>query len=144
MTNVLDQVRELETQIVERLRELEPLVREYQELRQAADRLGVTYEPTLSSATTTARRPSRPRASNGRRKRTGARRRKAAGANGKRSSRRDDVLRLVGEHPGITVPDIGARLGVDPTGLYRIVRALDADGLIAKDGANLRLAAGPG
>src|SRR5687768_11870181 len=42
---VLDQVRDLERRVVSRLRELEPLMREYEQLREAAQRLGVRYTP---------------------------------------------------------------------------------------------------
>jgi hypothetical protein len=43
--SVLDQLRDLERQVVSRLRELQPLVREYEQLRQAARRLGIKYAP---------------------------------------------------------------------------------------------------
>jgi DNA-binding Lrp family transcriptional regulator len=47
------------------------------------------------------------------------------------------VLRLVAERPGITVREIGAQLGVDATGLYRVVNRLTVDGRIRKDGTGL-------
>ena len=43
--SVLDQVRKLEQQVVDRLEELEPLTREYEQLRKVAERLGVKYSP---------------------------------------------------------------------------------------------------
>ena len=43
--SVLDQVRKLEQQVVDRLKELEPLTREYEQLRKVAERLGVKYSP---------------------------------------------------------------------------------------------------
>jgi DNA-binding Lrp family transcriptional regulator len=48
------------------------------------------------------------------------------------------VLRLVGERPGISVSELGKELGVDPTGLYQIVRRLEARGLIRKEGMQLQ------
>ena len=43
--SLLDQVHKLEQQVVDRLKELEPLTREYEQLRKVAERLGVTYSP---------------------------------------------------------------------------------------------------
>ena len=46
--SLLDQVRRFEKQLVSRLRELEPLTREYEQLRRAAERLGIRYAPADS------------------------------------------------------------------------------------------------
>ena len=43
--SVLDQVHKLEQQVVDRLKELEPLTREYEQLRKVAERLGLKYSP---------------------------------------------------------------------------------------------------
>jgi len=43
--SLLDQMRKLEKQLVSRLKELEPLTREYEQLRRAAERLGIKYSP---------------------------------------------------------------------------------------------------
>src|SRR3954454_22742542 len=43
--SLLDQVRKLEQQVVDRLKELEPLTREYEQLRKLAERLGMKYSP---------------------------------------------------------------------------------------------------
>jgi DNA-binding MarR family transcriptional regulator len=50
------------------------------------------------------------------------------------------VLELIEQRPGITVSEISTELGVDPPPLYRVVRKLQSDGLIDKDGPALRLA----
>ena len=42
---VLDEVRKLEREVIDRLKELEPLTREYEELREIAQRLGLDYTP---------------------------------------------------------------------------------------------------
>jgi hypothetical protein len=55
-----------------------------------------------------------------------------------RSSRQQDVLRLVNQHPGITVREIASELGVDATGLYRPVHQLEQQGAISKRGAALQ------
>jgi hypothetical protein len=195
--SLLDQVRKLEQQVVERLKELEPLTREYEQLRKVAERLGIKYSPRSadsdakpstaasrggSRATTRARSgrsaakstTARPRAAKTAAKPRGARSarrkpaasstqaggaaasakatpasaRKRAGAARARSGarrataarpgqRNDDVLRLVEENPGITVREISERLGVDPTGLYRVAKRLTDDGRVRKDGTRL-------
>ena len=43
--SLVDQVRKLEQQVVDRLKELEPLTREYDQLRKVAERLGLKYTP---------------------------------------------------------------------------------------------------
>jgi hypothetical protein len=67
---------------------------------------------------------------------TGARTRTAAAP----GQREQDVLRLVRERPGVTVAELAAELHVDATGLYGVVRRLQAKGQIRKDGTQLRLA----
>jgi hypothetical protein len=52
--------------------------------------------------------------------------------------RQQDVLRLVNERPGITVAELAQELSVDATGLYGVVRRLQAKGQINKDGTALR------
>jgi hypothetical protein len=134
---VIDQLRDLERQVVGRLRELEPMVAEYRELEQVAQRLGIDRQAaqrtrrTARTASTTTRAKSSPRT-------TTRRRRRNAAAPG---SRQQDVLRLVSERPGITVPELGRELSVDPTGLYQIVRRLEGRGEIRKVGARLEPAA---
>ena len=47
------------------------------------------------------------------------------------------MLELVTAHPGITVAGIAERLGIDATGLYRVMRQLSETGQIRKDGPRL-------
>jgi hypothetical protein len=174
--SLLDEARKLEQAVVKRLKELEPLIREYDQVRKLGERLGVKYtpEPADEEAAAPAAKPaSAPaRARRGRaaktaakprgarsamaRKSAGAARAKEAGAKatpsrakragGRRSTgrggtrpgqRNDDVLRLVRENPGISVREIGDRLGVDATGLYRVAKRLTDDGSVRKDGTRL-------
>ena len=195
---LVDQVRKLEQQVMDRLKELEPLTREYDQLRKVAQRLGLKYTPGSAksddgakpsatrrrtakpAATRSARRPAKAKPAKARAKaraakpaakQRGARSTtasksapsaKASGASGtaaparprKRASggqrsrgrraaarpgqRNEDVLRLVGENPGITVREIGERLGVDATGLYRVVNRLSDEGRVRKDGTGLQ------
>lgn len=134
---VLDQLRDLEQKVAKRLGELEPLVAEYQELQQVAQRLGIEREAAAASAASPSSRQTRRRATSARkptgRRPTGRRRRSAAAP----GSRQADVVRLVTERPGITVPELGRELSVDPTGLYQIVRRLEGRGEIRKVGPRL-------
>jgi hypothetical protein len=149
---VLDDLERVKQQVARRLRELEPLVAEYNELQQVADRLGIS--PADGRAPRRSGRRSRGSAATGTRAVPAAGRAKTTRASSRRSStrrtarsrrtavapgsRQQDVLRLVGERPGISVPELGKELGVDPTGLYQIVRRLEGRGAIRKDGRELR------
>jgi hypothetical protein len=195
--SLLDQARKLEQQVMDRLKELEPLTREYAQLRKFAQRLGLKYSPKSGDAegeaqrttarggtraradgrsgrpaarlqatrsparTRAAQTPAKPRGArptSGRRAASRARptsasataaadKRKRPDGGGQRSGRRaaaarpgqrhDDVLRVVGASPGITVREIGERLGVDATGLYRVVKRLTDEGRLRKDGPRL-------
>jgi hypothetical protein len=134
---VLDQLKDLENQVAGRLAELEPLVAEYHELQQVAERLGIKPRAAASApaaATTTRRRAARRKSTgSGSSRRTSRRRRNAASP----GSRQADVLRLVTARPGITVPELGRELSVDPTGLYQIVRRLEGRGELRKVGPRL-------
>ena len=144
--SVLDEFRDVEQRVVQRLKELEPAVAEYRELEQVAARLGIktpqsdgrdrqsapvatrsrTRRATAKQAT--GGQPAAPAAA---RRAGGARRGAAPG------QREQQMLALVRERPGITVAEVAQRLGVDATGLYRIVRRLEERGSIRKNGRNL-------
>jgi hypothetical protein len=149
---VLDELERVKRQVARRLGELEPLVTEYNELQQVADRLGIS--PGDRQALRRSGRRSRGSAATGTRAVPAASRAKTRRASSRRSStrrtarsrrntaapgsRQQEVLRLVNERPGISVPELGKELAVDPTGLYQIVRRLEGRGLIRKDGRELR------
>lgn len=63
----------------------------------------------------------------------------ALGTREKGAQRREQILDLIRARPGITVPDLSGELGVDPPPLYRVVRKLQADGIVRKSGKELRL-----
>lgn len=125
--SVIDELKGLEDRVARRMTELRPLVDEYRELEQVAQRLGVV-PPTATDT------PARPR-----RTRRRARPTAAPGADGRAGTngRRDQLLDMVKARPGITVREIGTELGVDPTSLYRIVHRLEADGALQKRGREL-------
>jgi hypothetical protein len=133
---VLDQLKDLENRVAGRLAELEPLVAEYHELQQVAERLGIKPRAAASAPapTTTRRRTTRRKSAGAGIGRRTPRRRRNAAAPG---SRQADVLRLVTARPGITVPELGRELNVDPTGLYQIVRRLESRGELRKIGPRL-------
>jgi len=51
--------------------------------------------------------------------------------------RAEQVAALVAQNPGMTVKDVGAEVGVDPTSLYRVVKQLESDGKLEKRGREL-------
>jgi len=125
--SVIEELKGLEERVARRLEELRPLVAEYRELEQVAQRLGV------STAGRDEDKPASPRRSPRRAATASAR------SNGRRSDgRRDQLLAMVKENPGITVREVGSRLGVDPTSLYRVVHQLERDGALHKRGRELR------
>jgi hypothetical protein len=168
--SVLDQFRTAEQRVAERLRELEPLVEEYQELEQVAQRLSLDRSEHAPGRDK--QRPASPARIQGRRRRSktkagSARSTREAGSKSGRAkapaaatparavrrsrsvgdkgrpgvdgrSRQQDVLRLVNQHPGITVREIASERGVEATGLYRPVHKLEQQGAISKRGAALQ------
>lgn len=154
MTDFLDEKRQ---EITARLKELKPLVEEYQRLEAAASALeGVdgTAAPAAPSAAPTARKapgkrgPGRPRGSKTKTaakaaapaatataapaKRGGARRK--AGRRKGSGTRAAQALSFVQQQPGITIPELAARMGIKQNYLYRVLPALEEEGKVAKQG----------
>jgi hypothetical protein len=131
--SLVDEAREVRERIAARLLELEPLVREYDELQQMATEMGLDEEePSPAPArvvrpASSARLPARTR-------RTPQRKRRAARA-GEHSAEGDlagQVLAAVKSDPGKTVADYALSLGVASTALYRPVRQLTTEGSVVK------------
>jgi len=123
-TDFLDEKR---NEISARLKELKPLVDEYERLKAAAAALdGV---PATASATPRAARrapaKARPRATT-----TGRRRGRPKGS----GTRGAEALALVRSSPGITIPEIAEKMGIKQNYLYRVLPSLAEDGLVVKDG----------
>jgi outer membrane biosynthesis protein TonB len=68
-------------------------------------------------------------------------RRQPGGTQRAGAERREAMLALIREKPGITVPELSDALDVDAPSLYRVVRRLISDGTIAKNGKALRATA---
>jgi hypothetical protein len=152
--SVIDELKGLEDRVARRMKELRPLVDEYRELEQVAQRLGVSPvdADTPSSHRRTAGKRRAPsgaaraggttsRASGSPRRPSGAPREAVAVSDGadraRTSGRREQLLAMVKARPGITVREAGSELGVDPTSLYRIVHRLERDGALEKRGREL-------
>jgi len=168
---VLDDLRVVEERIAARLAELEPLVQEYNELQEIATRLDIDrgrvaaaappvasaapqLEPMPKPAPKAKPKPKpkpkatvrpaaakRPAAVKRRAVKGAAVRRQPGGTQKAGAERRERMLALIRDTPGITVPELSEALGVDAPSLYRVVRKLQSDGTIVKDGKALRLTA---
>src|SRR4051794_21456234 len=89
--SVLDQFRDAEQRVAQRLKELEPAVAEYRELEEVAQRLGLDASKTATSPaakrSSTKRKATRTRASNRTAKATASSPAKAAGRRSRSNAR---------------------------------------------------------
>ncbi len=157
VTDFLDEKRR---EINERLAELKPMIDEYTRLQDAAAALaGVggaassasASTPAASTATPTRRGPGRPRGSKSRT--TGARRgrppkaataaaattagvtpRRRAGRRKGSGTRAAQALEFVAGQPGITIPELAAKMGIKQNYLYRVLPGLEQEKKIKKQG----------
>ncbi len=56
------------------------------------------------------------------------------GGSRKGSARGAQALSLIQDQPGITIPELAAKMAIKQNYLYRILPALEADGKVTKDG----------
>ncbi len=122
MTDFLDEKRK---EIDSRLRELKPLVDEYERLQKAAAALA-----GVGGTERAGRRRSAP-SSNGRRRRSGSGRRGRPRGSGKRALQAQE---LVNAKPGITIPELADSMGIQANYLYRVMPTLQKDGKVKKRG----------
>ena len=134
MADFLDEKR---NEIGARLKELKPLVEEYQRLEAAAAALdGVPVSGPGPNSTagngsgSTRRATSRVKAA-GRSRGAGTGRRGRPKGSGTRGA---EALALVKGNPGITIPEIAEKMGIKQNYLYRVLPGLAEDGLVTKDG----------
>jgi ribosomal protein S25 len=113
LTNFLDEKRK---EIDARLRELRPLVDEYQRLEKASSALA-----EVDGGGTTRRRRGAAKA--------GRRRRGRPRGSGTRSLQ---ALELVKAKPGITISELADSMDIKANYLYRVLPALEADGKVKK------------
>jgi hypothetical protein len=144
VTDFLDEKRR---EIADRLKELKPLVDEYNRLEAAASALQSVGGSAPSKGRTATRRrgPGRPKGSTGRAKaatRTTARAaRKPARSTKRRAGRRKgsgtraaEALGLVQGQPGITIPELAAKMGIKQNYLYRVLPGLEQENKVRKQG----------
>jgi hypothetical protein len=149
VTDFLDEKRQ---EIAQRLKELKPSVDEYNRLEAAAAALqGVGGTSASASATTAAaprrRGPGRPRGSVNRKAASTASapakagRKKAGRPAGRRAGRRKgsgtraaEALSFVQGQPGITIPELAAKMGIKQNYLYRVLPGLEQEKKVAKQG----------
>jgi hypothetical protein len=146
VTDFLDEKRR---EITDRLRELKPAVDEHKRLEAAASALaGGRGPPPASAATPRRRGPGRPRGSGTRAKAAGAAatatkaRRKPGRPPGRRragrrkgsGTRAAQALSFVQGQPGITIPELAAKMGIKQNYLYRVLPGLEQEGKVTKQG----------
>ena len=119
MTDFLDEKRK---EIDARLKELRPLVDEYNRLEKAAAALAGV------GGTATRRRAS---SSNGRRRGSGTGRRGRPKGSGKRARQAEELVKA---KPGITIPELADSMGIQANYLYRVLPTLEEDGKVKKSG----------
>jgi len=125
---VADFLDEKRKEIQARLKELRPLVDEFHRL-EAAERALSGVESKPAAAAAPARR----------------RRRASASSNGRRGrprgsgTRAAQALQLVGERPGVTIPELAAAMGIKQNYLYRVMPGLAEDGKVTKSGRGWHL-----
>ncbi len=146
MTDFLDEKRR---EITGRLNELAPLVEEYRRLEAAASALdGIGG----SSAGTRRRGPGRPRGSGKKaatsapRKKPGRPKKSATTARATATTRRRvgrrkgsgtraaQALAFVQGQPGITIPELAAKMGIKQNYLYRVLPGLEQENKLTKQG----------
>jgi hypothetical protein len=121
---VADFLDEKLKEIQGRLKELRPLVDEYHRLEAAERALsGVEAKPAAAAAAPTRRRRRPSSSTNGRRGRP-----RGSG------TRAGQALQLVGERPGITIPELAEAMGIKQNYLYRVMPGLAEDGKVTKSG----------
>jgi len=143
VTDFLDEKRK---EITDRLKELKPLVDEYHRLEAAASALaGVGGSAVRAAAelATGKRGPGRPRGSAAKKPAAKAARKPAKAKTGtkRRAGRRKgsgtraaEALAFVQGQPGITIPELAAKMGIKQNYLYRVLPGLEADKKVEKKG----------
>ena len=121
-----DFLEEKKKEISARMKELRPLVDEYQRLEAAHQALqGVGAGTATGGGATRTRR----RASGG-----------GGGGGGRRGrpkgsgTRAKEALALVTGQPGITIPEMAQKMGIQQNYLYRVLPGLEQDGQVRKEG----------
>jgi hypothetical protein len=125
---VADFLDEKRKEIQARLKELRPLVDEFHRLEAAERALSGVGSTTATATAPTRRRRASSASSNGRRGRP-----RGSG------TRAAQALQLVGERPGITIPELADAMGIKQNYLYRVMPGLAGEGKVSKSGRGWHL-----
>jgi hypothetical protein len=146
---VPDFLDEKRREITDRLKELKPLMDEYSRLEAAAAALDGVRGSSAATAAPRRRGPGRPRGSVSRAKaaattRTAAkpaRKKPGRPAGRRRAGRRKgsgtraaEALSFVQGQPGITIPELAAKMGIKQNYLYRVLPGLEQENKVTKKG----------
>jgi hypothetical protein len=146
---VNDFLDEKRREIADRLKELKPLVEEHSRLEAAARALeGLKGPSGAANATPRRRGPGRPRGSVSRAKAATATRtaakparkpgrppgRRRAGRRKGSGTRAAEALSFVQGQPGITIPELAAKMGIKQNYLYRVLPGLEQENKVSKKG----------
>ncbi|MEA2457550.1 MAG: hypothetical protein QOC95_522 [Thermoleophilaceae bacterium] len=124
-----DFLTEKRQEIDNRLKELRPLHEEYLKLEKAQQALSGVDQPRR-------RGPGRPPGSGSGSSGSTRRRRRRSGG-----TRSDEALAVVRQNPGITVSELGDKLGIAQKNyLYRVMANLQEDGAVRKEGKGFHAA----
>jgi hypothetical protein len=118
-------------EIATRLKELKPLVDEYQRLDAAAaalDDVSTAMHALPATRRAPAHTPPPPARKRGA---THSQRRGRPKGSGTRGA---EALAIVKDNPGITIPEIAEKMGIKQNYLYRVLPGLAEDGLVVKEG----------
>ena len=119
-----DFLEEKKREIASRLKELRPLVDEFHRL-EAAQRALEGVGDSAPAAPPRRRAGRRPSSGT-----TGRRRGRPRGS----GNRAQQALKLVTDNPGITIPEMAQRMGIQVNYLYRVLPNLEQDGKVRKEG----------
>jgi hypothetical protein len=141
-------------EITERLKELEPLVQEFNRLEAAATALASALGSAASEAggaVVRRRGPGRPRRAaasatkapkavraKAARKPAGRPAKRRAGRRKGSGTRAAEALSFVQSQPGVTIPELAAKMGINQNYLYRVLPGLQKEGKIRKEGRGWR------
>jgi hypothetical protein len=141
---VTDFLDEKHKEITDRLKELKPLVDEYHRLEAAAGALAGVGGSAVRAATRIAtgkRGPGRPKGSASKAAAPKAARKAGRPAGKRRAGRRKgsgtraaEALALVQGQPGITIPELAAKMGIKQNYLYRVLPGLEQEKKVEKQG----------
>ena len=145
MTDFLDEKRR---EITDRLKELKPLVEEFSRLEAAASALDGVKGSSAATAAPRRRGPGRPRGSVTRKKAAASTRsaakparkagrpaaRRRAGRRKGSGTRAAEALGFVRGQPGITIPELAAKMGIKQNYLYRVLPGLEQENKVTKKG----------